>query len=254
MKKLSLLLALLLVVSCFVLASCGEEEESSVTETSSTAATSSEAASKEESKAESSVVEEESSEEESSVEESSEPEYVKNPDALSTEGNNVAAGKTYEISEQFRMSTETWGYDETFPPSYPDDNYELTDGYVPTNEDAYSAACWMALHQNTPAQTERGYGFIKIDLGEIYEISTITLTTLKDTETGITCPYKLEYMISEDGENWISAGTLDITSELDGLADKSVHVLTGEVDVTARYIEIRVISYGWAFMGELEVK
>ena len=188
------------------------------------------------------------------ADESEEPAFEKNPDAVSTEGNNVAAGKTYEISEQFRMSTENWGWDENYPISYPDDNYELTDGYVPTNDDAYSAACWMGFHQNTPAQTERGYGFIKIDLGESYVISSITLTSLKDTASGITCPYKVEYLVSEDGENWYSAGTLDSTADLEGLADNAAHTLTAEFDVTGRYVEIRVTSYGWAFLGELEIK
>ena len=252
MKKLSLLLALLLVVSCFVLASCGEEEESSVTETSSTATSSAE--SKEESKAESS--EAASSEEESSEEESKEPEYTKNPDALATEGNNVAAGKTYEISEQFRAGGADvgWGWDENAPISYPDNNYELTDGYVPTGDDKYSADCWMALTQNTPSQTERGYGYIKIDLGEIYEISSVSLACLKDSGTGIACPRNVEIMISEDGENWYSATNLDFTSELDGMDDLTVHNISAEVDVTARYVEIRLISYGWVFMGELEIK
>ena len=160
----------------------------------------------------------------------------------------------YEISEQFRMSTETWGWDETFPVSYPDENYELTDGYVPTNDDAYSAACWMGFHQNTPAQSERGYAIVKIDLGQIYELSSVALTALKDTETGITCPYNVEVLISEDGETWHSASVLDITADLEGLADKSAHTLTAEVDVTARYVELHITSYGWAFLGELEIK
>ena len=56
-----------------------------------------------------------------------------------------------------------WGYDPNANPSYPDNNYELTDGYIPTagapgEADAYNADCWMALHQNTPEQTERGSG------------------------------------------------------------------------------------------------
>ncbi len=70
MKKLSLLLAALMVLCCFALASCGEAEESSAPATSSTAETSSEAPVSSE--------EAESSEEEASVEESSE-EVVEGP-------------------------------------------------------------------------------------------------------------------------------------------------------------------------------
>ena len=249
MKKIALILALVMVFALSLVA-CDETPAESSNPAESTPAESTPA----ESTPDEESVPAESTPAESEPEDESAPEYVKNPDAVSTEGNNVAAGKTYEISEQFRMSTETWGWDETFPVSYPDENYELTDGYVPTNDDAYNAACWMAFHNNTPAQTERGYAIIKMDLGEIYELSTIVLTSLKDTASGITCPYKIEYLVSEDGENWYSATVLDITADLDGLADNSAHTLTAEVDVTARYLEIRLTSYGWAFLGELEVK
>ena len=246
MKKLSLLLALLMIFTCCALASCSEEETSSAPEASSTApATSSEAPA--------TSSEAESSEAESSEEEvSTEPEYVKNPDAISTEGNNVAAGKEYVISEQFHMSTETWGYDESYPVSYPDNNFELTDGVIPTNDDKYGADCWMALNQQTPAQAERGYGYVQFDLGESYEISEVTIVSLRDGGSGINAPHTVEVLVSEDGETWYSASTL-ITA-VDELEDNVTHTLVSEMDVTGRYVEIRVISYGWCFMGEIEIK
>ncbi|MBQ9794079.1 MAG: discoidin domain-containing protein [Clostridia bacterium] len=249
MRKISLLLALLMVAACCMLASCGEEETSSAPEVSSQApATSSEAP------ATSSEAEPESSEEapESSEEESKEPEYVKNPDAIPTEGANVAAGKEYTISEQFRANPETYGYDESCPVSYPDDNFELTDGVIPTNDDRYSAACWMALNQGTPAQTERGYGYVQFDLGQSYEISEVTIVSLRDGASGINAPHTVEVLVSEDGENWYSASVL--TTAVDELEDNVTHTLVSEMDVTGRYVEIRVISYGWCFMGEIEIK
>ncbi len=278
MRKLSLLLALLLVATCFVLASCGGDETSSEAPATSTA-TSSEAPADDSSEApadeSSEAPADESSEapaDESSEapaddssepadEPSEDPAPEKNPDAKPTNGENVAVGKTYEISDQFYMGGEEvgWGYDPNGILSYPDNNYELTDGYIPTDGapdgvDKYNADCWMAFNQNTPAQTERGYGFVKMDLGESYVISEIAITTLKHTAAGINCPYNIEVMVSEDGESYVSAGVLDIQSELDGLANDSVHTLTIELDCTARYLEFRVISYGWAFMGEIEVK
>ena len=251
MKKLSLLLALLMIFTCCALASCSEEETSSAPEASSTApATSSEAP------AASSEPEAESSEEapaESSEEEvSTEPEYVKNPDAISTEGNNVAAGKEYTISEQFRANPETYGYDENCPISYPDDNFELTDGVIPTNDDKYSAACWMALNQMTPAQGARGYGYIQFDLGESYEISEVSIVSLRDGVSGINAPHTVEILVSEDGETWYSASKL--VTAVDELEDNVTHTLVSEMDVTGRYVEIRVISSGWCFMGEIEIK
>ena len=69
MKKLSLLLAALMVLCCFAFASCGDAEESSVADVSSTAQTSSEAASSEaEASSEEATSEEASSEAESSEE------------------------------------------------------------------------------------------------------------------------------------------------------------------------------------------
>ncbi|MBO5736159.1 MAG: discoidin domain-containing protein [Clostridia bacterium] len=253
MKKLSLLLALLMIFTCCALASCSEEETSSAPEASSTApATSSEAP------AASSEPEAESSEEapaESSEEEvSTEPEYVKNPDAISTEGNNVAAGKEYTISEQFRMGGADvgWGWDENAAPSYPDDGFELTDGQIPLND--YREAGWMAFNQSTPAQTERGYGYVQFDLGQSYEISEVTIHSLKETSPGITCPHTIEILVSEDNETWYSAATLSLMNELEGYEDNTVHALVAEMDVTGRYVEIRVTSHTWGFMGEIEIK
>ena len=262
MKKLSLLLALLMVVSCFVLASCGDEETTSEpatsTATSSAAADESTPADESSSATEESTpaTEESTPADESSEESVEEPTIEKNPEAKPTDGQNVAAGKTYEISEQYRMggADAGWGYDPNANPSYPDNNYELTDGYIPTNDDAYSADCWMAFNQSTPEQTARGYGFVKMDLGESYVLSELTITSLKDSATGITCPYIIEVLVSEDGETYTSAGMLELASQLEGLADKSAHALTMELDCTGRYVEIHVISYGWAFMGEIVIK
>ena len=259
MKKLSLLLALLMIFTCCALASCSEEETTSTPATSSEApATSSEApATSSEAPATSSEAEAESSEEavESSEEEvSTEPEYEKNPDAVPTEGVNVAAGKEYVISEQFRMggADAGWGWDENAAPSYPDEGFELTNGEIPVND--YREAGWMALHNNTPAQQERGYGYVQFDLGQSYEISQVIVHSLKQTEPGITCPYQIEVLVSEDNETWYSSSVLNITGELEGMEDAAVHALVSEMDVTGRYVEIRVTSYGWAFMGEIEIK
>ena len=248
MKKLSFLPVLLLVAACCLLASCGEEESSSVPAVSSEApAASSEAP------ATSSEAEPESSEEapETSEEESQEPGYVKNPDAVSTEGNNVLAGREYTISELFRAEGTGGSWDETYI-AFPDEGFELTDGVIP--EAAYQDAGWMAFRNSTPAQAERGYAYVKFDLEQSYELSELTVHSLKDSASGIACPYKIEVLVSEENENWYSANVLNIAGDLDGLADNSVHALVAEMDVTGRYVEIRLTSYGWCFLGELELK
>ena len=249
MKKLSLLLALLLVVSCFVLASCGEEEESSVTETSSTATSS-----VEESKAESSVADA-SSEEASSEEESKEPEYTKNPDATATEGNNVAAGKTYTRSQLFRQggAEANWGWDENAKIAYDDeDNATLTDGVYAAADAVYSDAAWMGFHKNSPDySTNGGYSWIIVDLGESYELSELSLYVgTSFLANGISIPTAIEYLVSEDGENWYSAGTVNPTDD----ATVACVPATLECDVTGRYVQIRITTPGWAFISEFEAK
>ena len=174
---------------------------------------------------------------------------------VSAEETNLLAGKEYEISEQFRAGGADvgWGYSETAPISYPDNGFELTDGYVPTNEDAYDADCWTGFNQQTPAQKERGYAYINFDLGEVCSLSEFSFTALKDIPTGIQPAYDVEYLVSLDGEEYFSAGknVLD-TDALAALEDKAAHTFKTEVNVSARYIQIRFISYGWNFLGEIE--
>ena len=145
-----------------------------------------------------------------------------------------------------------WGWDENAAPSYPDDGFELTDGQIPLND--YREAGWMAFNQSTPAQTERGYGYVQFDLGQSYEISEVTIHSLKETSPGITCPHTIEILVSEDNETWYSAATLSLMNELEGYEDNTVHALVAEMDVTGRYVEIRVTSHTWGFMGEIEIK
>ena len=169
---------------------------------------------------------------------------------------NVIAGMEYTISEQFRAGGEEvgWGWDENAPISYPDNNFELTDGTWPTVEDKYSADGWMGFSQNTPAQKDRGYAYVQFDLGEATALSSTKIVALKDTPTGIQPAYEIEVLISEDGENYTLAGEYKPDADTHGaLADNTVHTLEIELEGTARYVEYRFVSYGWNFLGEIEL-
>ncbi|MBO5734927.1 MAG: discoidin domain-containing protein [Clostridia bacterium] len=171
---------------------------------------------------------------------------------VSAEATNLVAGKTYTISEQFRMSNVTWGYDESFPPSYPDDNYELTDGLLP--EPGYSEPGFMAFNQQTPAQAERGYAYVNFDLGAVCDLDELTYVTYKDKTSGIQAPHTVEVYVSNDGENYELAGTK--TYEGDEHANMTDLALATEkiaLDVSAQYVQVRTISYGWCFLGEIEI-
>lgn len=167
---------------------------------------------------------------------------------------NLVAGLEYVISEQFHMGGADvgWGWDENAPASYPDDGFELTDGMLPA-EAAYGDNAWMAFSKNTPAQTERGYAYVRFDLGKLCELSGINLVTLKQSSAGITCPYNVEILVSADGGEYVSIGLIDISAVLDSMANDSIHTLTCDLAGTAQYVEVRVYSYGWAFLGEIEI-
>ena len=173
-------------------------------------------------------------------------------EAPSTGATNLVAGKTYTISEQFRMSNVTWGYDESFPISYPDDNYELTDGLIA--EAVYSEAGWMGFNQQTPAQAERGYAFVTFDLGAVCDLDSFDYVNLKNKASGIQPAHTVEIYVSNDGENYELAGTKKFESEeFDALADDAAHKISIALDVSARYVQMRAASYGWNFLGEVEI-
>ena len=173
-------------------------------------------------------------------------------EAPSTGATNLVAGKTYTISEQFHMSTETWGYDESYPVSYPDDNYELTDGLIA--EAVYSEAGWMGFNQQTPAQAERGYAFVTFDLGAVCDLDSFDYVNLKNKASGIQPAHTVEIYVSNDGENYELAGTKKFeTEEFDALADDAAHKISIALDVSARYVQMRAASYGWNFLGEVEI-
>ena len=186
-----------------------------------------------------------------------EPEQPDEPDEpdepAKTEIKNVAAGLSYVISEQFRAGAD-YGYDENAAPSYPDDGNELTDGKLPNVEDKFAAAEWMAFNQQTPAQNERGYAYVQFDLGKAENLKNVEIVTYKEGVSGIQTPYIVEVMVSDDGENYTSAGKLEPTSdEHAAMEDNAIHTLVCDLDVSARYVELRFTSYGWCFLGEIEI-
>ena len=162
MKKLSIMLALLLVLSLALVACGGEEEASSTPEAeSSVAATeSSEAATEESSEAtteSSEAATEESSE--AVVEDSSEPADESKEEVVAGD-ENLAAGKSYTYSDQFRQggADAGWGWDENAPYAYPDeDGKTMTDGIKAANDTPYTDAIWAGWSGVHPNYAETGY-------------------------------------------------------------------------------------------------
>ena len=240
MKKIALILAVVLMLS-FALVACDNTEESKAPATSDTVSTeTSKEVSEEVSEEESTEVSEEVSEEESVIE----PAEV---------GEVISVGKTYTLSNLFRQSPETWGWDENCDIAYPDEEgVTLTDGVKLPAEEVYSDAAWAGFNGNgTPDFAENGYSWIKLDLGEKKNISLIELTVgTSKLGSGIgAANFTVEFLVSEDGETWTSLGT--------EVAVDSTDVITTDIakatNVSAQYVEVHLVRSGWMFVSELTV-
>ncbi len=245
MKKLSLVLALIFVLTCALVA-CGGDE----TDTSSTPATSSEAQSKTESSAPASSEEPVSSEEEESSEEPVEP--------IEITGTNIASSATYVTSDLYRQggAEVQWGWDENAPVAYPDETgATMTDGLLAT-ELAYADPSWMGFHGKTPVYLETGYHTITFNLGAATEITGVKVFSATDELTsGITAPASMELWVSDDGVEYTSLSTATPTNvATHDFGTELVELTVGAAPVTTQFIQIRIVSGdAFSFISEVEI-
>jgi cytoskeletal protein RodZ len=252
MKKLSLILAFVLVFA-LVLVACGDETETSSTPaTESSAATTESSAAATEESSEAAV--EESSEaavEESSeaaVEESSEPEEdtpnVEPGDAITTEGTNVALNASYTIS-----GTGVGHGQYTA---------NLTDGQA-NGAMAYDNS-WFAFYCNgtdtSILNAPDKQGYVIIDLGAEKDINAIRINFANNTGAGICSPEKVTVSFSNDGTTFEKAGRMPlyIATAEDTTHDNKVYWSELEVEGTARYVKVDITLIGtFVFLNEIEV-
>ncbi len=247
MKKLSLMLALLLVVSCALVA-CGDETEASsapVTESSVA-----DVESKEESKEESvEASTEESTEESTEVStEDSTPADESSAPAPEAGTDNIAAGKTYTHSVLFRQGGD--GHDPNAPIAYPDeDEKSLTDEVLPADDAAYGSVEWVGFNSNDPDY--EGYHWITVDLGEKKNLAKFVFNYGTSVlGAGIAAPSTLEIYVSEDGTTWGDAVDGDVPEDGGSSVNGSLAI---EAAAEGRYVQFRFTSGGWAFVSEVEV-
>ena len=243
MKKLSLMLAFVLVFA-LVLVACGDE-----TETSSTPATESSVAATESSEAateSSEAATEESSE--ASTEESTEPPVAGT--------DNLAAGKSYTSTPLFRAGGEEvgWGWDENAPVAYPDEeDKSMTDGVIAAADTAYTDAIWAGWNHNTPAYAEIGYSAITVDLGEVTDLAKAVIHLgSSGLGSGIGAGNMVvEVAVSTDGETFETVGA--VVPEDDAASCAIETVIEFEAVASGQYVQFRMIRGGWMFVSEVEV-
>lgn len=263
MKKVSLLLAVLLVLTCGLLAACGGDEETSSTETSS-ASTSSTAASSEATSSEaSSAVEESSVADESSVEEtSSVQEESSEPEESSEEPSAGYDGPVEENpnGENLALNKSYTGANPSTHADVSKYNAKLTDGNA---KDALSYdGEWFAFYYNKDAvgdvvNAPDQVGTIVLDLEKVYAISDVKINAyLGNIGDGILPPKSIKVEYSADGTNYSSMGEQSFEKPDDAAKDKTVKWVEFNADeaAAAQYIRITVTMQGtFVFINEIEV-
>ena len=181
---------------------------------------------------------------------------VEEPDVPGDALENLAAGKTYTASEQFRMGGKDVGYgwDENAAIVYEDENgVTLTDGVLPAETADYTAVEWAGWNGNTPPVKETtGYNWMTIDLGESYDLGKYVVWCGDlGLSNGIGAPDKIEVFVSEDGQTWgeEAVASVEPTRE-QGRILTSVEL---EGEATGRYVQFRFHCGTWSFLAELEV-
>ncbi len=257
MKKLSLVLALVLVLTCGVLAACGgDEDASSVAESSAAAESKAESsATTESSEAVSSEAVSEDASSEAVSEDASSEADVSAPEAGDA---NLALGKSYTRSQLYRQGGRdvNWAWDDNAPIAYPDEEEKsFTDGATEPAADAgYSDPVWAGFHHGCPDYETNGYSWITVDLGESKDLAKFVLhvgTKGVATGAGIAAPAKVEFLVSDDGETWTSVG--EVTPE--DTEDTTKPHTTAEVSAAAKgqYVQVRLSGTSFLFVSEIEV-
>ena len=179
----------------------------------------------------------------------------------SAEETNVAAGKSYEkIGVYTDAEEKTW---------WPDiDDAELTDGTITTIADEWGFAHehWTGLHINGAGVDEEDNNtYIVVDLDEVKtHLTKFTFYTTNDNVVGIKKPESVEVLLSEDNENFVSAGTMSFekivdmyNSEIENAhEDDGLYLFTLDLDAgrSARYVKFYIDhASNWAFSSEVEV-
>ncbi len=165
-------------------------------------------------------------------------------------GDNIA--KNYTTSDLFRMSNVTWGWDETFDITYPDENStSLTDGVAIPSDSEYTNVAWAGFAVD-PVYKEVGYHTVTVDLGavkDIYEAVLYVGTSALTSGIGANNA-TVQFFVSDDGENWTEMGDVIVPADSTEVPYEAV---SSKVLTSGRYVQARFTREGWLFVSEIEV-
>jgi hypothetical protein len=248
MKKLSLILALVLVVSCALVACGGDEEASSTPETESSVAAdaSSEAATEESSEAATEESSEAATEEssEAATEESSEAEESETGTIVT--GGNVAAGRPYTISGSGTPGAQYAA--------------NLTDGIAGEDTHAYDAT-WFGFYANpgmdpSVLNSPEGKGYVIIDLGEKKDLSQVRIHCGNNEPSGVHSPAWFDVKVSDSTDVDSFEYVAEVPVKDSTTAEFADMAYWAEVDIntSGRYVMISVQVNGtWCWINEIEI-
>ena len=156
------------------------------------------------------------------------------PDVV-VDPNNLAYGLPY---------TTAWSSN----PSYPDDNYELTNGK--RGRLAYGDPEWVGFHMNDGKKLDLTDFYITIDLGSVKSFEQVKVGALRQQQPGISAPtaFKVEY--SNNMQNWTTLSDDTVNWEADGVYR---YIATADTAVSGRYVRVHVTGVSWLFLDEIEV-
>ncbi len=169
---------------------------------------------------------------------------------------NVAAGKSYTVSQMFRQGGREagWGWDENAPISYPDeDGKTMTDGVIAATDAAYDDAVWAGWNHNAPDYKELGYSWITVDLGAATDIAeAVIYLGASGLGQGIGSKnMTVEIAVSNDGEEFEVVGSA-VPEDSEEVSSIKTSVKF-ESAVNAQYVQFRMVRGGWMFVSEVEV-
>ncbi len=254
MKKISLILALILILTCTVFAACTESTENKADESENASEVSEKG---DNSKEESSKPEEEPSKPETSAPETSTPDTETSTPALEITGENIAIGKTYTVSGTNAGYTDLesdWGaiiY-----------NANLTDGIAHEELTFGDTNNWFGLYySDDPAfahnvNAPQGTGTIIIDLQDEAAVKGVKIHFGNFFDNAVVAPRLVNLSLSTNGEAFDYVGSFEIKETGVGSPNNILSYWSElPVDsVNARYVKITVTQGGvFTFLNEIEV-